>query len=410
MNLFGWLVRRGVGGGSFVRNVQAGLLLENFFVAAVASVLVIRLYLLGAYKYLIAHAPITGKIAVADLHFAHMLWGGLLMLVGFILVLTFLGRAGQGAGAIIGGIGFGAFIDEVGKLITLDNDYFYQPAIAIIYIMFVALFIGMRAVQRPQRLSQQAALVNALEYAQQAVLRDFSAEDRRHAMSLLEQCDPRDPMVVPLRRAIERMGHTALRPANLLERGLRFLRSSYGWLVQRWWFTGALVCLFVIKSMSDLYQAGIGVRWSEILIGVIAVSVLVVVLLAGARHTRHPTTRMISTGGVLLVAALVALTLLLHLHQRPVFIAGWIHMLASTVAGVLVMFGILLMWRSRLAAYRMFHHAVLVSILIAQVFAFYEQQIMAVVGLFLQVLVLMALRFMIGQEERWLPSTAALRR
>lgn len=410
MNLFGWLARRGVGEGAFVRSVQAGSLLENFFIAAVTSVLVIRLYLLGAYKYLIAHAPLTGQVAVAQFHFAHMLWGGLLMLAGFILVLTFLGRPGQGAGAIIGGIGFGTFIDEVGKVITVDNDYFFQPAVAIIYVVFVALFIWLRAMQRPPRLSQQAALVNALEYAQQAVLRDFSTEDRRHAMSLLEQCDPRDPVVMSLRRTVERMGQMAVRPPNLLERGRRFLRSTYEWLVQRWWFTGALVWLFVIKSISDLYQSAIGVRWSEIVIGVMALSALVVVLLAGARHTRHRTTQMISTGGVLLIAVLVALTLLLHLHERPAFIAGWIHMLASTVSGVLVMFGILLIWRSPLAAYRMFHHAVLVSILIAQVFAFYEQQIMAVVGLFLQVLVLMVLRFMIGQEERRLPSTVALQR
>ncbi|QQS18516.1 hypothetical protein IPL68_00120 [Candidatus Saccharibacteria bacterium] len=42
--------------------------------------------------------------------------------------------------AFLGGVGFGVFIDEIGKLITRDNNYFYRPAIGIIYAIFVGLF------------------------------------------------------------------------------------------------------------------------------------------------------------------------------------------------------------------------------------------------------------------------------
>ena len=109
----------------FIRNMDAGTYLEIFLVASVASILAIRAYL-----------AITGypQLGNSDLHIAHMLWGGVFMVVGIIALSMFLGKAAQYVGVICGGIGFGTFIDEVGKFITQDNDYFYQPSVSIMYV------------------------------------------------------------------------------------------------------------------------------------------------------------------------------------------------------------------------------------------------------------------------------------
>jgi len=111
--------------------------MEMMLVFAVATILVIRAFL-----------ALTGypQLGGGGLHIAHMLWGGLGMIISIALLLSYWNPAMRQLGAVIGGIGFGFFIDELGKFITSDNDYFFQPTIALIYIIFIILFLAVRAV------------------------------------------------------------------------------------------------------------------------------------------------------------------------------------------------------------------------------------------------------------------------
>jgi len=120
-----------------VRDEHASDMLEMMLVFAVATILCIRAFL-----------SLTGypQLGGGGLHIAHMLWGGLGMLISIALLLSFWNPAMRQAAAAIGGIGFGFFIDELGKFITSDNDYFFQPTIALIYILFIILFLAVRAI------------------------------------------------------------------------------------------------------------------------------------------------------------------------------------------------------------------------------------------------------------------------
>ena len=100
------------------------------------SVIVVRLLL-----------ELSGYPQIGDntYHLAHLLWGGLLLFLGILLLLLFSNRWLFWVVAVMGGVGIGLFIDEVGKFITQNNDYFFPLAFPIIYaFMLVCVWIYLR--------------------------------------------------------------------------------------------------------------------------------------------------------------------------------------------------------------------------------------------------------------------------
>ena len=109
-------------------------------VAFVVTVTVTRMFLAA-----------TGypRIGGATYHVAHALWGGLLLTVAVVTMLSWANRWALQLGAVLAGVGVGLFIDEVGKFITTSNDYFFPLAAPIVYLAMVLLaWIAYRARRR----------------------------------------------------------------------------------------------------------------------------------------------------------------------------------------------------------------------------------------------------------------------
>jgi len=119
-----------------IRDADAPRNLEIFLISAIATIVITRVYLILA-----GYPQVGGGM----LHIAHMLWGGMLMLVSIAGSVSYLNFPMRVWSALVGGIGFGLFIDEIGKFVTADNNYFFQPTFAILYVLFVGLFLLVRS-------------------------------------------------------------------------------------------------------------------------------------------------------------------------------------------------------------------------------------------------------------------------
>jgi hypothetical protein len=128
-----------------IRRKDAMQYLENVIVAFALTLLGVRLFL-----------ELTGypQIASGSLHIAHVLWGGVLLFIASLVPLVYRNRPLLILSSILVGAGWGLFIDEVGKFVTADNDYFFRPAAPMIYISFLVLWlVALRVGRQPPQLA-----------------------------------------------------------------------------------------------------------------------------------------------------------------------------------------------------------------------------------------------------------------
>jgi hypothetical protein len=337
------------------RNVGFGELQEAFLVSAVTTILVIRTQLwLTNYPQLGGHG----------LHIAHLLWGGMFMAIAIGILITFLGRSPRGTAAIVGGVGFGFFVDELGKFITSDNNYFFKPAAALIYLIFVGLFLLTRAMQRQPGLTPAERLANAIDLVGEAARRRFDERDRQRALALLAGADPTDPLVASIRRIVEELDAPSPRRPSRVIRWAADLRASCVRLVQRGWFRAAVGWIFA--------------AWA--VLSALAVFELVLPLglhlggaMPGYRSDAVDDLSFVNTAS--LISSLVSVAL----------VAGGVRQLRTG---------------DRLDAYRLLERAVFVSVFVTRVFAFVESQFAAVFGLAVDLLLLIIIRTMASQDRR----------
>lgn len=162
-----------------MRNLRSGNAGANLLAltgSGVATVLLTRAYL---------HATGYPKIGGGGLHIAHVLWGGLLMVAALGVVLTHLGPRAQALAAVLGGAGFGLFIDEVGKFVTERTDYFYQPAAGLIYLAFAILGVVTFRMRDSGPTTERQRAAQAVALALAGVTIGLTAEQRASAQRLV---------------------------------------------------------------------------------------------------------------------------------------------------------------------------------------------------------------------------------
>jgi len=134
---------------------------ENVVISFVITLLGIRLFL---------EATGYPQISSGTLHVAHVLWGGLFLLAGALVALMYRNQALLTLSSILTGVGWGFFIDELGKFITADNDYFFRPAAPIIYLTFLALWFLVLQLQKARtRTPDHAQIYHILDRFEEVI-------------------------------------------------------------------------------------------------------------------------------------------------------------------------------------------------------------------------------------------------
>ncbi|WP_175441326.1 hypothetical protein [Micromonospora humi] len=303
------------------RAIDAAAYLQAFVLSGVVTVLAVRAYL---------QATNYPQLGGGGLHIAHVLWGGLLLVVGLGIALVFLGGGPRTAGAVVGGVGFGLFIDEVGKFVTARTDYFYAPAAAIIYVAFALLVLLTQAVRGRtgrSRLTPPERTANALDVVLSGLPGGLTDRRRAAVLRLVRGTGPAtEAAVAQLLDAVPRREPP---PVRFWQRGVEWARRLAAWAVDQRWLVWPVVVWLVAEPV---------------------VTVVAVILdgVTGALDQER------EWGAVLGVSATALVTAVLSLR------AAW------------------LLRRDRTQAFRLFKLALLVDLLFGQVFNFTVNQFGAV--------------------------------
>lgn len=333
-----------------IRHIKFQDLLEDFMIAAIVAILGIRIYL-----------ELTGypQIGNETLHISHMLWGGLLMSAALSLLLIFLNDSIKRLAAIIGGLGFGTFIDEIGKFITQDNNYFYQPSFAIMYIIFISIYIAMRAYSKHKNFSPKEYLINSLEIMKEAVIYDLDQEEKKRALEYLQRADQKDEITQAIYKLYKDIDAVHPSKPNIFLQLWDRLKTFYYNLVSKKWFPITINTFFIIKS---------------ILTSITTVSFFI---------------RTFSSLEIPLI----------QLITQSRSISEIAASLSAHISGLFVIIGVISMRKERIKAYRWFKRSLLISIFLTYVFLFYTNQLEAFAGLVFNILLLATLNYMIVQEK-----------
>jgi hypothetical protein len=320
----------------FSPNLEANDYIENFFISAVFSIVFIRVVLSA-----------TGfpQLGGEGYHIAHMLWGGMLMLTSIIVLLSYLSKNSRHLAATLGGLGFGAFIDELGKLVTHDNNYFFEPTFAYIYIIFVLLFFAIRYFQKVVKPTNKDYAVNAVELLKEVVIYDLDKSERKKALYYLRKSNQLDPLVIYLIDLLKKSKTNRVDDLFLLTRLREAVSRIYLKFIRRKKFAKFLTNSVVIISFFTVAFVAISINgvYSFWNIG---------------------------------------------------------HLASTATSGLVAIVGTYFLLRKNyLRGYETLKISLLISIFLSQFFQFYKIQLFGLLGLLFYISIFIAVQFLINQER-----------
>jgi hypothetical protein len=180
------------------------------------------------------------QIGGGNLHIAHVLWGGLFLFAASLIPLIYVNQWALEMSSFAAGIGVGLFIDEVGKFITANNDYFFPSAAPIIYAFFLLTVLVFIQVKRQRKPSARSQMYSILEKFAEVLDRDLSQREYDDISAQLDEIigSSAEPQLISLAQSLrayllEHKNQIVPDDPGLLERCLSaFERFRTRWLTR----------------------------------------------------------------------------------------------------------------------------------------------------------------------------------
>ena len=275
------------------------------------------------------------------------------MTAAIIILLAFMGIRTQRRASVVAGLGFGLFIDELGKFITRDNNYFYRPTIGLIYLTFVVIFIVSRYLSQMRQLSRQEYLLNALSMTQEAAVHDLDKAERNQALVYLAQADPKHPLVPVLTQVLQQTA--SVTPA----------RSRW----HRW-----------SRDTQALYER----------------------IIAQPKGSKIFNWLFLLNTFLFFVA--IVYFFMQTLADNHAGIGSYLELVSAAVPPCIILVASVVRRKDRLQRYRLFSIALLMNIFVTQFFSFYHDQFSALPGFLINVIFYVGVRSLIKHEQQLQPS------
>ncbi len=136
-------------------------------------------------------------------HIAHVLYGGIILFIAGLLPLIFTNRWVYTWDSILTGMGVGLFIDEVGKFITQNNDYFFPAAAPIIYAFFLVTVLVYVRIRKEPKLDARGELYMVLETLSEVLDHSLEKEERNEIKDRLKKINEKTDNVAYIKLSKE---------------------------------------------------------------------------------------------------------------------------------------------------------------------------------------------------------------
>ena len=196
-------------------------------------------------------------------HFAHALWGGLLLVIAVIITLVFINHWLYTLAAVLAGVGVGLFIDEVGKFITQSNDYFFPLAAPIIYAAFIIIVMVYLFLRQERETGVRAEMYSILADIQEVLDDDLEVSEHAQLVARLKplcQQTQRPDLAALASSLLDYLQSGAVRIVPDRERFYQRLLRQWGEFELRWLpiatMRRLLVIIFVFMGMLGAIRFG----------------------------------------------------------------------------------------------------------------------------------------------------------